>query len=205
MLADASKNLPRDSWPRLAALTLPLLAQASLQVTDTENSMPIRPYRPDDLPRLFAANEASVPGVGRETQDTLEGWIGLSSCLVAADAADVALGFITVLQIGQPAYDSPNMRWFEAYAEETGKSVVYVDRIALLPEARGMRLGEALYQAAFEHFGDVDEIGCEVNTIPPNPGSHRFHKRLGFVEVGEAVFKANEKAVTYYTKSIGAE
>ena len=164
--------------------------------------MPIRRYHSDDLPVLFAANEASVPGVGRETQETLAGWIALSTCLVATNEKDEALGFITVMQIGQPEYDSPNMRWFETYTKETGKSVVYVDRIALLPESRGMRLGEALYQAAFAHFTGIDEIGCEVNTIPPNPGSHRFHKRLGFVKVGEKTFKANEKAVTYYAKPI---
>lgn len=164
--------------------------------------MPIRPYREDDFPRLFAANEASVPGVGKESEASLKKWISLSTCLVATDEADEALGFITVMEIGQPAYDSLNMRWFETYAEETGKSVVYVDRIALLPESRGMRLGEALYQAAFEHFTGVEEMGCEVNTLPPNPGSHRFHQRLGFVEVGTQTFKPNEKAVTYYAKAI---
>lgn len=165
--------------------------------------MPIRSYRSEDFPRLFEANEASVPGVGAETEESLAKWITMSTCLVATDADDQALGFITVMELGQPAYDSPNMRWFESYAEETGKSVVYVDRIALSPAARGQKLGEALYQAAFEHFNSRDEIGCEVNTLPPNPGSHRFHKRLGFQSVGETTYRRGEKAVMFYARPLG--
>ena len=164
--------------------------------------MTIRPYRPDDFPRLYAANQASVPGVGTATEDELALYIELSTCLVATNTENEALGFITVMEIGQLAYDSFNMRWFEDYAEKTGKTVVYVDRIALSPDARGKKLGEALYLAAFDHFSAVDEIGCEVNTLPPNPGSHRFHERLGFQAVGDVVFKPNEKAVRYYVKPL---
>ncbi|MCR9270589.1 MAG: GNAT family N-acetyltransferase [Hyphomonadaceae bacterium] len=163
--------------------------------------MSIRLYRPSDFSRVFAANEASVPGVGKESEANLAQWIELSTCLVAADAEDEVLGFITVMEIGQPSYDSPNMRWFETYAAESGKSLVYVDRIALLPEARGQRLGEALYKEAFQRF-EADEIGCEVNTLPPNPGSHRFHERLGFKPVGDATYKPGEKAVRFYTRSL---
>mgnify|MGYP001791366009 CR=1 FL=1 len=165
--------------------------------------MPIRSYRSEDFPRLFEANEASVPGVGAETEESLAKWIAMSTCLVATDETDQALGFSTVMELGREAYDSPNMRWFETYAAKTGKSVIYVDRIALSPAARGQRLGETLYQAAFEHFKTRDEIGCEVNTLPPNPGSHRFHKRLGFQAVGETTYHAGEKAVMFYARPLG--
>ena len=164
--------------------------------------MPVRAYQDGDFPRLFQANEASVPGVGRETEDSLAKWIELSTCLVAVDDNDQALGFITVMEIGQAEYDSPNMRWFETYIEGTGKHLVYVDRIALLPEARGQKLGEQLYLAAFEHFKFADEIGCEVNTLSPNPGSHRFHERLGFTEAGQTTYAPGEKAVMFYTRSL---
>ncbi|MEL6724138.1 MAG: GNAT family N-acetyltransferase [Pseudomonadota bacterium] len=164
--------------------------------------MPIRAYHSEDFARLFAANEASVPGVGQESEASLAHWIALSTCFVATDETDQALGFLTVMALGQMEYDSPNMRWFETYAQRTGKRLVYVDRIALLPEARGQKLGEALYEAAFEHFTDHDEMGCEVNTLPPNPGSHRFHQRLGFVEVGEATYKPGEKAVMFYARPL---
>ena len=164
--------------------------------------MRIRRYRSADLAVLHHANQASVPGVSTETMEHLSRWIGLSTCFVAANAADQPLGFVTLIAPGTLAYPSDNLRWFETYAERTGKSLIYVDRIAMLPEARGQGLGEALYTAAFNHFSAMDEIGCEVNSLPPNPGSHRFHQRLGFQQIGEQVFVAGEKSVTYYARPL---
>ena len=80
--------------------------------------------------------------------------------------------------------------------------MIYVDRIALLSKWRGMGLGEALYQAAFSHFSGLDEIGCEINILPPNPGSHRFHQRLGFHQIGEQTFLEGEKSVAYYVRTL---
>lgn len=167
--------------------------------------MTIRPYRAEDLEALYAANQESVPGVSTETIDDLALWIKLATCLVATGSDDQALGFITVMPLGLTAYPSDNMRWFEAYADRTGKAVVYVDRIALLKDARGKRLGEQLYDAAFRQFSDLDEIGCEVNTLPPNPGSHRFHLRLGFQQIGEQTFAPGAKSVAYYARALKAE
>ena len=164
--------------------------------------MSIRQYRSSDIAVLHDANQASVPGVSTETMERLSEWISLSTCFVAADAADRPLGFLTLIAPGTLAYPSDNLRWFEAYIERTGKSVIYVDRIALLPAARGQGLGEALYRAAFDHFSSVDEIGCEVNTLPPNPGSHRFHQRLGFTQIDEQVFVPGEKSVAYYARTL---
>ncbi|MEO1306128.1 MAG: GNAT family N-acetyltransferase [Pseudomonadota bacterium] len=156
-----------------------------------------------DLSRLLAVNEASVPGVGQESMDSLATWIALSTCLVAVDEADIALGFITLMELGQRSYDSPNMRWFEDYSERTGRSLIYVDRIAIASEARGQGLGETLYRAAFERFQSHEEMGCEVNTLPPNPGSHRFHKRLGFRSVGETTYVPGKKVVMFYARALG--
>ena len=163
---------------------------------------PVRRFRRSDLPTLHAANQASVPGVSEETIKDLEKWIDLSTCFVATDGANQPLGFLTLIAPGTRAYPSDNLRWFESYSDETGKSVIYVDRIAFLPEARSRRLGEALYNAAFVYFATLDEIGCEVNTLPPNPGSHRFHQRLGFQQIGEQIYVVGEKSVAYYARSL---
>lgn len=170
--------------------------------TSISTEMAVRLYQPDDLPVLHAANQASVPGVSSESLDDLALWIELATCLVCTDDANQALGFTTIMPIGLSQYPSPNMRWFEDYAARTGTSIVYVDRIAFLPSARGKGLGQMLYEAAFAHFSDVDEIGCEVNTQPPNPGSHRFHQRLGFRQIGSQDFVPGEKSVEYYTRRL---
>ena len=161
----------------------------------------IRAYVPADLPALHAINEQGVPGVSRETIESLGKWVSLSECLVAVDDAGRPIGFLNLVPPGTAAYTSPNLRWFEA----RGGHVNYVDRIAIDASVRGQRIGEALYEAAFATCaGRYAAIGCEVNRLPPNPGSLRFHKRLGFVEVGSQAFMPGEKEVIYLERTLRA-
>ena len=173
-----------------------------LSRTATKRAMPIRPYIPSDLPALFAINQASTPGVGHEdTAAGLARWIKLSTCLVATDASDGPLGFITLLEPHTDAYTSDNLRWLEAWMEREATDMVYVDRIALAETARGQRLGQALYEAAFEAARGRQHITCEGNTDPDNPGSHRFHQRLGFSQVGRKRYRPDYE-VAYYARPL---
>ena len=159
----------------------------------------IRAYAPADLPALHAINEQGVPGVSRETPEDLGRWLSLSECFVAVDEAGAPVGFLNLVPPGTAAYTSPNLRWFEA----RGGRVNYVDRVAIDAAARGQRIGEALYEAAFAACaGRYEAIGCEVNRLPPNPGSLRFHKRLGFAEVGGQAFVPGEKEVIYLERAL---
>ena len=159
----------------------------------------IRAYQETDLAALHAINAAGVPGVSAETQTSLAKWLSLAEAFVAVDEADSALGFLTLIPLGTEAYSSANLRWFEA----RGGNTIYVDRIAISAEARGQGVGEALYQAAFAaSAGRYDTMGCEVNRLPPNPGSLRFHKRLGFEEVGGQAFVPGEKEVIYLERAL---
>ncbi len=159
--------------------------------------MTIRAYVPADLAALHAINCASEPGVGKVSQSQLDQIIAAGACLVAEDR-DTVLGFLVAL--GPDAdYDSPNYRWFEARYE----SYVYVDRIAVAPETREQGIGAALYEAAFmQYTGKALIIGCEVNITPPNPGSMRFHQRLGFTELGQTTHRA-DYAVAYFARRLG--
>ena len=158
----------------------------------------IRPYKAEDLPRLHTINCASEPGVGAVSEDKLTHLIEAGHCIIAEDDAGHVVGFILLHRPGA-AYDGWNFSWFKARYE----SFIYVDRIAVSPEARGQKIGEALYAGAFETFSDdALLIGCEVNSAPPNPGSMRFHQRLGFKPVGEHVF-SDDYAVTYLARRLG--
>jgi predicted GNAT superfamily acetyltransferase len=131
-----------------------------------------------------------VPGVSRETIESLGTWVSLSECLVAVNGIGQPVGFLNLVPPGTAAYTSDNLRWFEA----RGGNVNYVDRIAIGARARGQRIGEALYQAAFAGLRRALRCHrCEVNHLPPNPGSLRFHKRLGFEEVGGRAFVPGER------------
>lgn len=162
----------------------------------------IRPYQPSDLPALYAINQASTPGVGHEDEaEGLGALIGMGTCLVAADDAGKPLGFINLVEPGTLAYPSDNLRWIEDWMAREGASAHYVDRIAIAPKARGGRLGEALYRAAFEAAAGRDWLTCEVNTDPDNPGSHRFHQRLGFERIGERRYRP-DYAVAFYGRPL---
>ncbi len=162
----------------------------------------IRYAEPDDFWALYQINTQSTPGVSDETWPDFQDIVKLATTFVAIAENNRPSGFITLVAPGEVQYKSPNLRWFEARQAETGHRIIYVDRIAISPHRRGQKIGEALYQAAFAAFSGHDEIGCEVNTRPNNPGSHRFHTALGFKQVGEQCFDTTQKSVAYYAKPL---
>jgi len=143
----------------------------------------IRPITPSDLPRILEINEANVPEVGSVDAARLEFIVGESPIALAAERDDDVVGFCLVLG-STSTYDSVNYRWFT----ERHERFMYLDRVAFDARARGQGLGTALYaeveRRMLEHH-DVDHLALEVNAVPPNEGSLRFHARLGFVEVGQ--------------------
>ncbi|MGI4747061.1 MAG: GNAT family N-acetyltransferase [Janthinobacterium lividum] len=96
-------------------------------------------------------------------------------------------------------YDSPNFLWLRARHDR----FVYVDRIVTAPEARNRGHAARLYRDLFAQ-GTVaghDRVLCEVNRVPPNPGSDAFHERLGFTEIGQATSAAG-KTVRYLERRL---
>ncbi|GGB35234.1 acetyltransferase [Roseibium aquae] len=136
-------------------------------------------------------NTAAVPAVNDLTEDALHQLIRQSLACPVAIAQDRPVGFLLCLAEGL-AYDSRNYR----HLGQMRARFAYTDRICVDDSMRNQKVGEKLYQAVFQ---TVDPTGrslvCEVNTRPPNPGSLRFHKRLGFTEIGEA--DHGDKAVVY--------
>lgn len=100
---------------------------------------------------------------------------------LARAAADGAGFVITFDETSN--YDSPNFLWFRDRLER----FVYVDRIVVSPAARGRGLARALYGEVFTAAlsSGRDRVVCEVNRVPPNPGSDAFHAALGFTETGQ--------------------
>ncbi len=166
----------------------------------------IRTAPPDDAAALIAVNQAAEPGVGALAECGLALLIRVSQATLVADGpAETAgpLGFLLIIGPGQ-SYGSPNYRWFcdRHVGPDGARPFLYVDRIAVAEAARGRGVGEALYRAAFDRFAGLGPLGCEVNTLPPNPRSLRFHRRLGFREVGTRTFSPGERAVVYLERPL---
>ena len=145
-----------------------------------------RPIAPRDLDRVAEINEANVPEVGAVDRDRLAFLVAESAIALAVDVDDVVVGFCLVLPPGSE-YDSINYRWFA----ERYPSAMYLDRVAFDESARGRGMGTALYaevgRIMFEHHPTADALTLEVNVDPPNEPSLRFHRKLGFHEVGRQI------------------
>ena len=151
-----------------------------------------------DLSRVLEINNANTPGVSELTQSELE--TDIKNCLHALaieNEQGEVCAFCITFDPGAPGAGA-NHRWFA----ERYKSFVYLDRIAIDSKHQNRGLGALLYQTVEQRMLDSAEhslLCCEVNLEPPNPGSLRFHKRIGFSERG-VQSTAPGYAVTYLQK-----
>jgi len=155
-----------------------------------------------DLPRLVELNNRNVPAVSPSDETGMAALLAATDTTVAVVAADdphTVLGFALLMRAGA-AYDSENYRWFEA----RGSQFYYVDRIVVADEAQNSGIGSALYAAVFDaaRARGLSEVTCEVNVEPPNPGSMRFHERLGFTEVGRQSTKGGTIVVALLAAAV---
>jgi len=159
----------------------------------------IRPVRDSDLPALLALNNSAVPAVNELTLENLKDLIATCLKCFVADVDGQPMGFLLCIAEGSD-YDSRNYVWLSERLEK----FAYTDRICVDPQLRGQKMGERLYQALFDHCtGDGRVFTCEVNERPPNPGSLKFHQRLGFQVIGRQ--DHGEKAVVYLRRPAGAQ
>ena len=154
-----------------------------------------------DLARVLEINNANTPGVSELTMSELE--TDIENCLHAL-AVDNKHGEVCAFCITF-APDAPdagaNHQWFS----ERYESFVYLDRIAIDSNHQNRGLGALLYQAVERHMlasAEHSLLCCEVNLEPPNPGSLRFHHRIGFTEVGQSIGDYANHRVSYLSKSL---
>ncbi|MEQ9491158.1 MAG: GNAT family N-acetyltransferase [Alphaproteobacteria bacterium] len=134
----------------------------------------------DELDWLTELNNACIPGVNEMTADGL--WDIVEKAAYAKILWDnigegpQPLGALTVLTPGVTHWST-----YYAWCGERFDDFYYVDRIIVSEAARGRKVGERMYRDLFGFVeGRTTRVLCEVNTIPANPGSMRFHERLGF-------------------------
>ena len=141
----------------------------------------LRPAIASDVPSIVAINNSGYPAVPMAQSGEIADLMALSCLvLIAEDDQGVALGFLMAMDPGQD-YDSENYVFFESRFTNH----LYIDRIVLTEDARGLGVGSELYERVFQRARDDgrERVTCEVNLEPPNPGSLRFHRRWGFEDV----------------------
>lgn len=158
--------------------------------------MLVRDARPADAGAVLALNNSAAPNVNVITLEVLERIVELAAYYrVVQDAKGVA-GFVICLPSGAE-YWSENYRWFGVRFAE----FLYLDRVVVAERVRGQGVGAMLYDD-MHAFAQTTwpRVALEVNLAPPNPGSVRFHERLGYGRVG--VREYDESAVAMYVREL---
>ena len=151
-------------------------------MTPTLSPAAIRSFEPGDLSTLLALNSAAVPAVNELSAEEMLDLVNRSLLCLVALLDETPVGMLLCFGEGTD-YASPNYRWLSDRFEQ----FAYTDRVFVDDARRGMKIGDALYSALFERMAGTGRcFTCEVNERPPNPGSLRFHSRLGFEEIGRA-------------------
>ena len=156
----------------------------------------LRRVEEDDLEAVLRLNEASVPEVGSVGLEQMNWFAANAAYFMVATRDGEFAGFLIGMRPGT-AYASPNYRWFCDNYENFG----YIDRIAIAPDARRLGLATRLYRD-FEASlpPSVAVMTCEVNILPPNESSMRFHENYGFRRVGTQTLDDGQKQVAMMAK-----
>jgi uncharacterized protein len=147
-----------------------------------------------NLDPVLTLNTAHVAETSHLDEAALRALLDQAFLATAVTGPEGLAAFLIALD-QDARYASPNFRWFQARCLR----FVYVDRIVTAPAQRGRGLGRALYADLFARAEAAghERIACEVNRVPPNPGSDAFHAALGFREVGSAEIHGGLKTVRY--------
>jgi len=159
----------------------------------------IRGYRPEDRSAVLEINESNIPDVGEMDDTKLDLFLEEAANVSVVEVDDTVVGIMILLGPGS-AYASPNYRWFS----ERYDNFLYVDRIALAPEARGQGWGPALYAMFAELAAELASpvMLAEVNTVPRNDRSLRFHEINGFEEIARCQPYGGDEEVAMLVRTL---
>ncbi len=146
----------------------------------------IRNARPEDYDFILKVNEVNVEVLSPMPMERMLWLKEMSDMFVVAEVNGELAAFLIAIREGQP-YDSENYVWFS----EKYPQFLYIDRIVIDEPFRAAGLGRALYQAVKDRAigTGVKVVTCEVDTIPYNETSLKFHEAMGFREVGEQIIR----------------
>lgn len=161
-------------------------------------SIEIRDARPQDLEALIELNEREVPHVNSVPVSLFEWFVQEAAYFRVARAEDTVVGFLTGLAPAMP-HTSQYFRWYR----ERYPDFIYIDRIVVAPESRRLGVAARLYDDIETRFGErVSMLACEVNLVPRNEPSLRFHARMGFRSIGTLETENGAKQVSLLVKRL---
>lgn len=129
-------------------------------------------------------NRLSLPGVSRLDPAEFQVLCKLCCYFRVGEIDGEIVGYLFAMDRAATSYDGEEFQWF---CQHVASAFLYIDQIAVTPDWRGQGLAAAFYRdlAQFAHALSVGQLVCEINKVPPNVPSLRFHEAQGFSEVGD--------------------
>ena len=157
-----------------------------------DSSLSIRGIEGADLVEVLAINSESQPGVSHLDAGMAAALVSTASIAWVAVVGGRVAGYLIGFLPGSD-YDGQEFLWFK----QRRNSFIYVDQIAVASSFRSHGIGRRLYGKLVQWCADhsCPTMVCEVNMIPPNPGSLAFHKLYGFSEIGRLIVHDDREVV----------
>jgi len=141
---------------------------------------------------ILNLNKKNLPSVSALDDDLFYMFLKHSEYFKIIKIEDTPVGFLIALLRGRP-YKSVNYKWFE----DRYKSFIYVDRIVISSGHQNKGVGSFFYDhIKYSFYNRLSSMACEINLIPKNDQSINFHKKYGFIEVGQQYTDHKKKLVS---------
>lgn len=88
------------------------------------------------------------------------------------------------------------VNWGESQTENSDKNALEIERIYVLKEFHGMKVGQVLYEKAIEISGQKGVEFIWLGVWEENPRAIRFYKKNGFTEFDKHVFQLGDDKQT---------
>lgn len=160
----------------------------------------IRDAEQNDYPFILRVNQENVEVLSPMDQDKLNFFMAIAELVQVAEIDGEPAAFLIALREGDPDYDSENYIWFSQKYDQ----FLYIDRVVIDEPFRGAGLGRTLYENVFNHAAasGVGVVTAEIDTIPYNEASLKFHESMEFKEVGEQFIRGGKIKVSLQAREI---
>jgi len=145
--------------------------------------MPIRPFRPDDLPTLKAITVEAFNGVSidqsiEEQYGLINGhnWQWRKGRHIDDDAAREPDGIFVLELDGEIA-------GFISTRQDREAGIGFIPNMVLVPQHRGQGWGRKLLDHALQHFRDNGLTHARIETLEQNDVGNHLYRSVGFREV----------------------
>ncbi len=152
---------------------------------------------------VLRVNEENVEMLSPMDEEMLAYFLEIAELFKVIKVDGERAAFIIAIKDGVPI-NNPNYGVNYTWFSERYPRFLYVDRIVIDEPFRRIGLGRKIYDYVEEHAREigVPYVTCEVDTVPYNEASMKFHEALGYVEVGTQLIRGGTVEVSMRAKAI---